>query len=214
MSRETSLRPDAGIAIPDAAPRPPRRGIRAERAFAANVLGTLTLTISDRVGAAATRVTRHGANAPAALVSLLWYPDRPIAFLAARLRISHPGAVQLVDRLETDGLLERIPALDGRTKLVALTTLGEKTALGVLAQRREILDRAVSSLDDDTVRALSGAVSAMLEALTDDLLTSEHMCRMCDELACPDARCPVERAEPAPRHRRGAGYGVSEPHED
>lgn len=214
MSRETSLRPDASIAIPDAAPRPPRRGIRAERAFAANVLGTLTLTISDRVGAAATRVTRHGANAPAALVSLLWYPDRPIAFLAARLRISHPGAVQLVDRLETDGLLERIPALDGRTKLVALTTLGEKTALGVLAQRREILDRAVSSLDDDTVRALSGAVSAMLEALTDDLLTSEHMCRMCDELACPDARCPVERAEPAPRHRRGAGYGVSEPHED
>ena len=214
MSRDTAHHPDAGIAIPHAAPRPPRRGIRAERAFAANLLGTLTLTISDRVGAAAARVTRHGANAPAALVSLLWYPDRPIAFLAARLRISHPGAVQLVDRLEADGLLERIPALDGRTKLVALTPLGEETALAVLAQRREVLDRAVSSLDDDTVRALSDAVSAMLEALTDDLLTSEHMCRMCDELACPDVRCPVERAEPAPRHRRGAGYGVSEPHED
>ena len=39
------------------------------------------------------------ANAPAALTTLLWYPDRPIAFLAARLRITHPGAVQLVDRL-------------------------------------------------------------------------------------------------------------------
>jgi DNA-binding MarR family transcriptional regulator len=214
MSRDSSRHAAPGIAIPPGAPRPPRRGIRAERAFAANVLGTLTLTISDRVGAAAARVTRHGANAPAALVSLLWYPDRPIAFLAARLRISHPGAVQLVDRLEADGLLERIPALDGRTKLVALTTLGEETALGVLAQRREILDRAVSSLDDDTVRALSDAASAMLEALTDDLLTSEHMCRLCDELACPDARCPVERAEPAPRHRRGTGYGVPEPHDE
>jgi len=51
----------------------------------------------------------------------------------------------------------------------------------------------------------------MLEAITDDLLTSEYMCRMCDELACPDARCPVERAEPAPPHRRGTGYGVTDP---
>jgi hypothetical protein len=48
----------------------------------------------------------------------------------------------------------------------------------------------------------------MLEALTDDLLTSEFMCRMCDELACPDARCPVERAQATPPHRRGTGYGV------
>lgn len=206
-------RPDVGIAIPDAAPRPPRRGIRADRAFAANILGTLALTVADRVGAGAARVARHGANAPAALVSLLWYPDRPIAFLADRLRISHPGAVQLVDRLEADGLVERIPALDGRTKLLALTPDGEQTALGVLAQRRDVLDRAVDALDDDAVRALTDAVSVMLEALTDDLLASEHMCRMCDELACPDARCPVERAEPTPRHRRGAGYGVPDPAE-
>jgi DNA-binding MarR family transcriptional regulator len=204
----------SGIAIPEAAPRPPRRGVRADRAFAANVLGTLTLTINDRVGIGAARASRHGANAPAALVSLLWYPDRPIAFLADRLRITHPGAVQLVDRLERDGLVERIPALDGRTKLLALTGRGEQVALDVRAERRSVLERAVSALDDDQVRALADAAGAMLEALTDDLLTSEHMCRMCDELACPDARCPVERAEPAPRHRRGAGYGVPEPAED
>jgi hypothetical protein len=55
---------------------------------------------------------------------------------------------------------------------------------------------------------MSATLSTMLEALTDDLLTSEFMCRMCDELACPDERCPVERAEPAPTDRRGIGYGV------
>ena len=69
-------------------------------------------------------------------------------------------------------------------------------------------DRAVSALDDRQVADLVGAVGAMLEALTDDLLTSEFMCRMCDELACPDARCPVERAQATPPHRRGTGYGV------
>jgi MarR family transcriptional regulator, negative regulator of the multidrug operon emrRAB len=199
---------EGGIAIPSDAPRPPRRGAGADRAFTANVLGTLALTVADRVAIGTSRVARHGANAPAALVSLLWYPDRPIAFLADRLRITHPGAVQLVDRLEHDGLVERIPARDGRTKLLALTPDGERTAIAVLGARRDVLVRAVSALDDGQVRALADAAGAMLEAITDDLLTSEYMCRMCDELACPDARCPVERAEPAPPHRRGTGYGV------
>jgi MarR family transcriptional regulator, negative regulator of the multidrug operon emrRAB len=194
---------------PEAAPRPPRSGPRAERAFAVNVLGTLSLTLADRVMQGSAAAARHGANAPAALVTVLWYPDRPIAFLADRLRITHPGAVQLVDRLERDGLIERVPALDGRTKLLALTPAGERVALDVLSARRDVLDRAVAALDDAQVRALSDAVAVMLEALTDDLLTSEHMCRLCDELACPDSRCPVERAEPAPGHRRGTGYGVT-----
>jgi DNA-binding MarR family transcriptional regulator len=200
----------SGIAIPARAPRPPRRGVRADRAFTANVLGTLALTVVDRIGIGTARVAKHGANAPAALVTLLWYPDRPIAFLADRLRITHPGAVQLVDRLERDGLVERIPGEDGRTKLLALTASGEAVALDVLAERRDVLDRAVDTLDDAQVAAVAEAVGVMLEALTDDLLTSEFMCRLCDELACPDQRCPVERAEPAPPHRRGAGYGVPE----
>ena len=200
--------PASGIAIPDDAPRPPRRGPLADRAFTANVLGTLALTVVDRVSIGASRATRHGANGPAALVTLLWYPDRPIAFLADRLRISHPGAVQLVDRLQDDGLVERIPALDGRTKLLALTPDGEAAALAVLAARRDVLERAVGALDDEQVRAFADAAGAMLEALADTLLTSEFMCRLCDELACPDVRCPVERAEPTPPHRRGTGYGV------
>ena len=200
----------SGIAIPPGAPRPPRRGAKADRAFAANVLGTFALTVSDRMGIATRDAAGHGANAPAALVTLLWYPDRPIAFLADRLRISHPGAVQLVDRLEHDGLVERVPAYDGRTKLLALTDRGHQVALDVLAERRDLLERAVAALDDRQASALVEAVGAMLEALADDLLTSEFMCRMCDELACPDARCPVERAQATPPHRRGTGFGVED----
>ena len=205
LSRPTEGR---GHAVPTGAPVPPAEGIGAERAYAANILGTLALTMADRMRIGTEHAAGRGAHAPAALVTLLWYPDRPIAFLADRLRITHPGAVQLVDRLEKDGLLERIPALDGRTKLLALTTTGEQAALRVLAERRAVLDRALESLDDDGARALARAAESMLEALADSLLTSEFMCRMCDELACPDARCPVERAEPAPPHRRGTGYGV------
>lgn len=196
--------------IPATALRPPRRGPRADRAFAANVLGTLCQTVTDRVTLGMEAAAGRGAATPAALVTLLWYPDRPIAFLATRLRITHPGAVQLSERLERAGLIERVPGEDGRTKLLALTPEGEEVALGVLAARRDVLSRAVSALDDDQVRGLIEATDAMLDALADSELTSEFMCRLCDELACPDARCPVERAVPTPPHRRGTGYGVEE----
>jgi len=179
-----------------------------ERAFAANVLGTLALAISDRTSAGTRRAARHGAHTPATLVTLLWYPDRPVTFLAARLRISHPGAVQLSERLARDGLVRRLPGADGRTRLLSLTGAGETAARAVLAERARVVDRALGALDDATLAAVSDGVCAMLVALTDDLLTSEHMCRLCDEHACPDERCPVERAEPAPAHRRGQGYGI------
>jgi MarR family transcriptional repressor of emrRAB len=162
----------------------------------------------DRADRSTSKILRHGAHAPAALVSVLWYPDRPISFLATRLRISHPGAVQLVDRLQSDGLLERIPGVDGRTKLLYLTDSGRVIALQVLSSRREAADTALAAVNDKQLQVLTGAAEIMLEALTDDLLVSEHMCRLCDELACPDSRCPVERAEPSPPHRRGFGYGV------
>jgi DNA-binding MarR family transcriptional regulator len=144
-------------------------------------------------------------------VTLRWYPDRPVAFLATRLRISHPGAVQLSERLAAEGLVERVPGADGRTRLLSLTRRGEQVADRVLAGRRAVLDRALGALDDRQVRALTDAVATMLVALTDDLLTSEHMCRLCEEPACPDALCPVERAEPSPPHRRGAGYESERP---
>lgn len=183
---------------------------QAEREFAANILGTLALTVGDRVGIGTERAAGYGANAPAALVTLLWYPDRPITQLALRLRISHPGAVQLSERLESAGLVDRIPGADGRTRLLSLTHEGEQAAHAVLAERRAVLGRAIEAVDDAALPVLVQAVGAMLDALTDTLLTSEYMCRLCDEQSCPDDRCPVEGAEPSPPHRRGAGYGIED----
>ena len=179
-----------------------------ERAFTANVLGCLARSIVDRQDLGMTAVAGRGGSAPAALVTLLWYPDRSIGSLATRLRISHPGAVQLVDGLVRDGLVERVDGADGRSRLLRLTTSGETLAGAVLTQRTRVLERAIADLDEAACHALSTMVSTMLEALADDLLTSEFMCRLCDEGSCPDDRCPVERAEPAPPTRRGRGYGT------
>jgi len=186
------------------------RSAKGQREFAQNVLGTLAQTLTDRISIGAEVAAGIGANAPAALVTLYWYPDRPIKFLAERLRISHPGAVQLVGRLESAGLVERIRGEDARAQLLVLTDEGYEAARSVIRARRAVLARAVAALADDEVNALISTVERMLESLTDDLLTSEFMCRLCDERACPDDWCPVEKAEPTPAMRRGAGYGVTE----
>lgn len=194
--------------VPAGAVRPPESGPEGNRAFVANLIGAVAVSVNDRIHNGMQGVAGRGAHAPAAIITLLWYPDRPVGFLAERMHISHSGAVQLAQRLETDGLVERIPADDRRSTLLALTDEGQATALNLLAARREVITHAVSRLSDEQINNLANGLADVLFALTSDLPTSEHMCRMCDELACPDARCPVEIAEPSPRHRRGLGYGV------
>ncbi len=81
--------------VPPGAVRPPQDRAGTERAYAANLLAALARTITDRIDLAAREVTGRGPHAAAALTTLLWYPDRPVGFLAERLRITHPGAVQL-----------------------------------------------------------------------------------------------------------------------
>jgi DNA-binding MarR family transcriptional regulator len=183
----------------------------ADRRYTANLLGTLAQTIVDRQSIGMDAVAGHGGTAPAALITVRFYPGRSIGFLAHRLRISHPGAVQLVDRLAASDLVQRVPAPDGRSRSLELTEQGERIAEAVLRQRMLVLETATAALDDRACRRLAEVMEQMLEALTDDLLTSEFMCRMCDELACPDDRCPVERAEPTPPARRGLGFGVRWP---
>jgi MarR family transcriptional regulator, negative regulator of the multidrug operon emrRAB len=197
--------------VPAGAVRPGAAPGDAERAYAGNLLAALARTVDDRCDLATREVLGRTRHSAAAVTTLLWYPDRPVGFLAERLRISPPGAVQLAQRLADDGLVERVGGADGRTTLLALTQAGERAALGVLAARRSVVAQAVSALDDDRLAGLVTALEVMLGALTDDLLTGESMCRLCDELACPDERCPVERAEPAPPSRRGLGYGVPRP---
>ncbi len=185
-------------------------GSAAERAYTANLLGALGHALADRLDAAGTDVVGHGATAPAALVSLHWYPGRPVRWLAARLRISKPGAVQLVNRLEAAGLVERGVERPAGVRPLHLTPAGERLASRVLARRAQVLADAVAPLSAAQVRSLATAAGAVLGGLSRDLLGSEHVCRLCDEAACPDARCPVERAVPSPVHRRGLGYGVTD----
>src|SRR3954469_1172701 len=89
---------------------------------AANRLGAVALTLSDRIREATEAATGMGGGLPAALVSLREWPEgRSVDVLAEAMRVPRSRAVRVVDRLEEAGLARRAPdPADGRRALVWL----------------------------------------------------------------------------------------------
>src|SRR6266508_1510348 len=103
-------------------------GLRLENRAAA-----WALALGDAVAATA---------ADAALATLSYYPGIRIGRLANAVRLTHSGAVRLLDRLEGEGLVERRTGKDARTAAVFLTDRS-RTAAERFLQRRE---QAVAAL--------------------------------------------------------------------
>ena len=160
----------------------------------ANLIGALAVAVTDQMAPAVDSATGRGAMAPAALVTLHHSPDLWIGELARVLGLTHPGTVRLVDRLEADGLVVRRAASDGRAVALRLSPAGQQAARRVLAARAEVLERALSGFTAAETRQLTSFVARILGALTTDVDVADHMCRLCDERACPAATCPVEQA--------------------
>ncbi len=84
--------------------------VRGEPAREANLLGTLSLAVSERVDEAVEDAAGHGGAAPAALSALATYLDgSSIDALRRALGLTHSAAVRLADRLSEAGLVKRAP---------------------------------------------------------------------------------------------------------
>jgi DNA-binding MarR family transcriptional regulator len=65
-----------------------------------------------------------------------------VGILAARLRVRHHSAVELIDRAERNGLVSRERSANGRYVLVQLTSKGAQTLERAVAARLEELQSA------------------------------------------------------------------------
>jgi DNA-binding MarR family transcriptional regulator len=93
-----------------------------------------------------------------ALLFIIGYPGREqvtIGELAERLQVRHHSAVGLVDRLEEQGLVERIHSTDDRRQV--FIKLSEK-GMGVL--------KSLASTHREELRQLGPLLSNMLEQIT------------------------------------------------
>jgi DNA-binding MarR family transcriptional regulator len=159
-----------------------------------NLLGALVLGLGDTLTEAIETTGMGYGGGAATVVTLGTEPGISINTLRQILNLSHPGTVRLIDKLETAGLVERRQGSDGRTVALFLTAAGQQRRIEILAQRRQKLLPAFSSLTPAEQEQLAGLLEKMLTTITTDKLRADAICRLCDEDVCPAESCPVEQA--------------------
>lgn len=157
-----------------------------------NLIGALALTVMDRLGTDTAAVAPHGGQLAEALVLIQMRPGMSIKRLAERLRLTHAGAVRLVDRLEAEGLAIRSPGADRRSVRLTLTAEGLADVDRLLHARSARLAELLDGLTLEERRALEPIVEKLLRRLTTDLISAYANCRLCDTPMCEARGCPVE----------------------
>jgi MarR family transcriptional repressor of emrRAB len=163
----------------------------------ANLLGALGVVLADALADAG------GDSAAAALVAIGGpSAGASIEALSGVVGLSHSGTVRLVDRLETDGLVERRRGADQRSAALVLTPAGRRSVRQVLRNRDANLQFFLSLLTEDQQGALIDAAERVLGELGGRPDAEQRICRLCDVDACGRSRgeCPVMPARRR-RHR-------------
>ena len=160
----------------------------------ANLVGALAVALTDRINESLRRGSDRGLSDTAALVHLYTRPGQTVEFLARVLRISHPAAVRVVDRLEAAELVKRRPGRDDRSLALFLTARGRRAARTILDTRLAVMRDALSPLTSEEQEQLETLLEKLLAGLIDGRWTARHVCRLCDFPVCEDPSCPVDRA--------------------
>lgn len=169
-----------------------------------NLAAAFALAATDDMLAAIEAKSAMIAGAPAALVTVHAYPGMSLDALRKFLRLTPSGAGRLVDRLVAAGLMERrAGSSDQRFIALHLTRRGHGIADLVLAARRGAMRQPLTALTSQEQVVLEKLLDKMLYAMTPDRERCDHICRLCEIVACPQDICPVETAALA-RQSNGA----------
>ncbi len=160
--------------------------------FAANLLGVVALAVADRIEKAARYIMSHAGETPAAVVVIGYGLGPSNEQLRAILNLSHPGAVRLVDRLVTDGLVERREGRDKRTIALYLTRRGHALREKLLKERLAAIRPLLEPLTDAEQENLAALLSKLLSSMETTDLERCNLCRLCDGRVCVE--CPIPAA--------------------
>jgi DNA-binding MarR family transcriptional regulator len=162
----------------------------------ANVLGALALVVTDELGRAVTDDLGSVTDA-AALSALAQFLDgATVDRVHQVLGVTPSGAVRLVDRLESAGLVTRAAGPDGRSRAIRLTDSGRDRARAVGAARSAYLTSLVDGFEPDEVDALRGLLAKVMTRVVAAKDGGAWTCRLCDLTACrrPQGECPAMNA--------------------
>lgn len=157
----------------------------------ANLLGALSGAVVERFQTPLKGHPNQNDSAAAALKLIADHDGCTNTALSQALKLSHPATVRLVDKLEAGGLVDSRPGTDRRAVSLHLTAAGRARVRDLLEGRCRELEEIVDVLSPEQRRQLDGIAETLLRSLTTAPVEGAHICRLCDEIVCPPARCPV-----------------------
>jgi DNA-binding MarR family transcriptional regulator len=152
-----------------------------------DLIGAAALAIGAAVGA----VLGLEPSDAAALNVVLAEPGLSIRGLSHVLGLSHSATVRVADRLQLQGLITRNWAGPGRTMALEITDRGRQRALGTVARRTQVLQRATSGLTAAQRQSLTSLLQKVVLNLADDQAAIDRACRLCDQQRCIARGCPL-----------------------
>ena len=159
----------------------------------ANLLGALACEISGRLDERLKKHPNESDSAAAALNVISFYAGCSNNALSRALKLSHTTTVRLIDKLAAQGLVERRQAADRRAVSLFLTKHGREQARAVVKDRCVALGQIVDALSERQRSQFDRLAEILLRSLTTSAEEADHICRLCDDSACPPHNCPVHR---------------------
>ena len=156
-----------------------------------NVVTAWALSLHDELEAVAEDLG-IGVRDIAAITLVASHPEVPVDWLRARIGLSQPGTVRLLDRLSAAGLVRR-SAREGRTVHLAVTPAGHDLLARWTRQRDQAVTRLTSGLTGGQQAKLAELMALTLSTPDRPRAQADLTCRTCDWPACGDD-CPVDRS--------------------
>src|SRR5919106_860855 len=151
----------------------------------ANLLGALSLAVSDRMSDAVAAAAGQSQTAAAALSALHHFLEAPsVDLLRQVLGLTSSGTVRLLDRLQAAGYVTRGSGKDGRSVAVTLTAAGREAAERVSQARAHLLEDTLSGLSQDERAQFEALVSKILVGMMREPGAVRWTCRLCDTGTC------------------------------
>jgi MarR family transcriptional repressor of emrRAB len=160
-----------------------------------NLLGAFVTGINDQLNRRLEEESGASDDVPAALVAIGYNEGRTVDYLSKTLGLSHSWTVRMVEKLETQGWVEKRAAEDKRAVALFLTRQGGKKVKGIVQARRRFLNEALAALPVKEHKQLTGMLERILGFVTTDFYSGEAICKLCEVDVCPQRRCPVAQRQ-------------------
>lgn len=159
----------------------------------ANLLGALACEIAERLDQRLKNHPNESDSAAAALNVIGFYEGCSNNALSRALKLSHTTTVRLIDKLTAQGLVERRQGDDRRAVSLFLTKRGREQAQAIVKDRCLALGEIIDVLSDRQRSQFDKLAEILLRTLTTSAEEADHICRLCDDDACPSDDCPVHQ---------------------